>query len=195
MKKKRVLAFLLAAAVSIGCLSVNLYTKDAGNTPVPGTPVITAEAATPSASAIAKAAKKPYGENLPSMIELPKEDIEERYGVSSSLYSSAYAEAPMISASVDEIAVFKAKNADSKKKIVKAVKAYQKKLKQDTMQYPMNQLKIQGSRVYTNGNYVCFIMLGNISRRLEENGTEAQQIKGYQKQNKKAVKAIKKQLK
>ena len=66
----------------------------------------------------------------------------------------------MISAQVDQMAIFKAKNASSKKKILSAVKKYQKKLKEDTMQYPMNQLKIQGSKVYANGNYVCFFMLG-----------------------------------
>ena len=38
-------------------------------------------------------------------------------------------------------------------------------------------------------------MLSNISKSLEEKGTEAEKIKAYQKLNKKAVKAIKKQLK
>ena len=39
---------------------------------------------------------------------------------------------------------------------------------QDTCQYPMNQLKIQASKVYVKGNYVCFIMLGTISNKQEE---------------------------
>ena len=195
MKKKRILALLLVAVVGIGSLSINARTSDKGSSPVPGAPVITAQAATPSASTLVSAAKKPYGKKLSSMVKLENDEIKQRYGIESSWFSSAHAEVPLISASVDEIAIFKAADSASRKKIVKAVKAYQKKLKKDTMQYPMNQLKIQGSRVYTNGDYVCFIMLSSISSSLEEKGTEAEQIKAYQKLNKKAVKAIKKQLK
>ncbi len=195
MKKKRLITLLLVTAVSLGSISINVYTSDKGSAPVPGNPVITAQAATPSASTLAEAAKKPYGKNLSSMMKLGNDEIKQRYGIDSAWFSSAHAEVALISASVDEIAIFKAADSSSRKKILKAVKAYQKKLKKDTMQYPMNMLKIQGSRVYTNGDYVCFIMLSNISKSLEEKGTEAEKIKAYQKLNKKAVKAIKKQLK
>ena len=102
----------------------------------------------------------------------------------------------MISAQVDQMAIIKAKNASSKKKILSAVKKYQKKLKEDTMQYPMNQLKIQGSKVYANGNYVCFFMLGgSVSKDVEESGNEEKIIKAHQQLNKKAVNTVKNKLK
>lgn len=153
-------------------------------------------AAKPSASSLASAIKKAYGENYWPDYKLDKTEIKDKYGVSSSLYSSAYAEVPMISAHVDQMVIFKAKNSSSKKKILSAVKKYQKDLKADTMQYPMNQLKIQGSKVYANGNYVCFFMLGgSIEKSVEESGDDEKIIKAYQQLNKKAVNTVKKKLK
>ncbi len=193
--KNRVTAVLLTAAVGMGP-----FLQVAGTAPASGDgtgAVMTVQAAAkPSASSLAAAIKKAYGDNYWPDYKLDKNEIKDKYGVASSLYSSAYAEVPMISAHVDELVIFKAKNASSKKKILSAVKKYQKKLKENTMQYPMNLLKIQGSKVYSNGNYVCFFMLGgSIDKSLEESGSEEEMIKAYQKLNQKAVNTVKKKLK
>lgn len=195
MKNKKTIAFMMAAFLGISSLSVSMYTSK--NAQVPDFPTeITAEAAAaPSATTLAAAVKKAYGSNYLPSYQLSASEIKDRYGVSSSLYSNSYAEVPMMTAHVDELAIFQAKNDSAKKRIQKALKKYQTQLKESTLQYPMNQLKIQGSKVYTNGNYVCFIMLGRISKNTEEQGSDSDIIKAYQKQNKKAVKAIKKQLK
>lgn len=194
--KNRVTAIVLTAAAGMGP-----FCQMAGAVPAFGdgtaASVMTVQAAAkPSASSLAGAVKKAYGDNYWPDYKLDKNEIKDKYGVASSLYSSAYAEVPMISAHVDQLVIFKAKNASSKKKILSAVKKYQKKLKEDTMQYPMNLLKIQGSKVYSNGNYVCFFMLGgSIDKSVEENGSEEEIIKAYQKLNQKAVNAVKKKLK
>lgn len=197
MRKKRITAILLTAAIGMGYASLQMTASDPALESAPGVSAETVQAASaPSASKLAAAVKKAYGENYWPNYRLDKNEIKEKYGVDSSLYASAYAEVPMISAQVDELVIFKAKNADSKKKILSAVKKYQKDLKEDTMQYPMNLLKIQGSRVYTNGKYVCFFMLGgSISKDLEEDGTDEEMIKAYQQMNKIAVNAVKKKLK
>lgn len=197
MRKKRITAILLTAAIGMGYASLQMTASDPALESAPGVSAETVQAAAaPSASKLAAAVKKAYGENYWPNYRLDKNEIKEKYGVDSSLYASAYAEVPMISAQVDELVIFKAKNADSKKKILSAVKKYQKDLKEDTMQYPMNLLKIQGSRVYTNGKYVCFFMLGgSISKDLEEDGTDEEMIKAYQQMNKIAVNAVKKKLK
>lgn len=193
--KKKATAFLLAAVVSTGTCSMQAVTG-----PVLGTggfeTVSVQAAAKPSASGLAAAVKKAYGENYWPNYQLDKDEIKSKYGVASSLYSSAFAEVPMISAHVDELVIFKAKNKTAKKKILNAVKKYQKNLKEDTMQYPMNLLKIQASKVYVNGNYVCFFMLGgSLDQSVEENGTDEELIKAYQQLNQKAVSTIKKKLK
>ncbi len=61
----------------------------------------------------------------------------------------------------------------------------------DTMQYPMNLLKAQASRIYTKGDYVFFFMLGFIENELEETATEEEQIDAYKEQNQIAVDAVK----
>lgn len=192
MKNKKAAAILLTAAVGMGALALPAAVpKEAGVFTA-----VTAYAAAPSASKLASAVKKAYGDNYWPDYKLDKDEIKSKYGVDASLYASAYAQVPMISAHVDQLVIFKAKNSSSKKKILSAVKKYQKDLKEDTMQYPMNLLKIQGSKVYTNGKYVCFFMLGgDISKNIEENGSEAEIIKAYQKLNQKAVNAVKNVLK
>lgn len=150
---------------------------------------------TPSASKVADAVKTAYGENYLPNYKLSAEEIQNLTGVSANWYTSAYVEQPKISVHIDTLMIFKAKNTASKKKILKKVKAYQTYLIEDTMQYPSNQYKIKGSTIYTNGNYVCFIMLGNIDFSIEETGDEEKIIAAYQTQNKKAVTAIKKKLK
>ncbi len=192
MKTKKAAAMLLTAAVGIGALALPAAVPQ--ETGVFATE--TAYAATPSASKLASAVKKAYGDSYLPNYKLDKDEIKSKYGVDSSLYASAYAEVPMISAQVDQLVIFKAKNASSKKKILTAVKKYQKDLKADTMQYPMNVLKIQGSKVYANGNYVCFFMLGgSVSKSIEESGSEAEIIKAHQQLNKKAVNTVKNKLK
>lgn len=197
MKYKGLAALFTAAAVSIGAFSVNAYMPAAGFEALGvNAPVITAQAAaSPSAATLAKAVRNAYADGYLPDYKLSKDEIKSRYGVDESLYASAYAQVPMISARVDEIVIFKAKNSASKKKILAAVKQYQKKLKADTMQYPSNVLKIQGSKVYKKGKYVCFFMMGDVSLSVEENGSEEDIIKAYQAQNMKAVNAVKSKLK
>lgn len=150
---------------------------------------------TPSAKKLAAAVKEAYGENYLPNYQLSAEEIQNLTGVSADWCASAYVEQPMISVHIDTLMIFKAKNTASKKKILKKIKAYQTYLIEDTMQYPSNQYKIKGSTIYTNGNYVCFIMLGQIDLSIEETGDESKIIAAYQAQNKKAVTAIKKKLK
>lgn len=146
---------------------------------------------TPSIQKVYNAVKKAYGDDYIPSEKVSKKELKERYGISSKWYSAAIAEVPMISANADTLVIVKAKNAASKKKIRSALKKYREELIQDTCQYPMNQLKIQASKVYVKGNYVCFIMLGTISNKQEEQSQD-KVIAAYKKQNEKAVKAINK---
>lgn len=183
--KKKIIAMMLVLACTIGTVTPGTT----GNAPV------CVEAATkkakkaPSINKVYNAVKKAYGDNYVPNTKVSKDEIKERYGVSSKWYTSAIAEIPMIMTNVDTLIIVKAKDAKSKKKIQTALKKYRETLVNDTHQYPMNQLKIQASRLYTKGNYVCFFMLGSISNE-EEQQDEENVIAAYKKQNEKAVKAI-----
>lgn len=184
MMKKKILACVLALACTAGAFSAVTAVEEP----------VTMEAATkkaPSLNQMYRAVKAAYGSDYAPCEKLNKSDINSRYGLSSSWYKGAIAELPLMSTQADELVIVKAKNNASKKKIKRALKNYQSQLKNDTHQYPMNQLKIQASRVYVKGKYVCFFVLGNIDNRTEEQG-EAQALAAYKQQNEKAVAAIRK---
>ena len=145
----------------------------------------------PSLNKVYKAVKKAYGDSYTPSVKLSGNDIKNTYGIKRSWYSGAIAEVPMMSVHADELVIVKAKNASSKKKIKAALTSYQKHLKEDAHQYPANQVKIQASKVYVKGNYVCFFILGTIDNKTEEQGEE-KALAAYKKQNEKAVNAIKK---
>lgn len=182
--KKKILAIMLAASLVMGGVpAINNAT---------GT-VITAEAAkkkVPSVKKIRNAIAAKYGESYASSVALTKDEIKTKYGLSSSWYTSISAEVPMISANVDTLIIAKAKNKTAKKKIKNQLTKYRQTLIDDTMQYPMNVLKIQASRVYVKGDFVFFIMLGFIDNKTEETGTDEQILKAYKALNQKAVSAI-----
>ena len=71
-----------------------------------------------------------------------------------------------------------------------SVKDFQNVLKEDTFQYPANQLKIQASQVYVKGDYVCFIMLGVLDNETAQQADEGKVIEAYKAENEKAVTAI-----
>lgn len=182
--KKKILAIMLAASLAAGSVPAVYNVTDTA---------ITAEAAkkkVPSVKKLRKAIAAKYGDKFIVDVALTKQEIMSRYGISPSWYTDISAEVPMIGTHVDTLIIAKTKNKKAKSKIKKQLTKYRQSLIDDTMQYPMNALKIHASRVYVKGDYVFFIMLGFIDSKTEETGTEEQIIKAYKAQNQKAVTAI-----
>ena len=161
--KKKIVAMILVLA----CVTGIYAPENAWEAPVTVEASTQKGKKTPSIQKVYNAVKKAYGDDYIPSEKVSKKELKERYGISSKW------------------------NAATKKKIRSALKKYREELIQDTCQYPMNQLKIQASKVYVKGNYVCFIMLGTISNKQEEQ-SEDKVIAAYKKQNEKAVKAISK---
>ena len=180
----------------IACLCV----VEAASVVVPFSEPVTVEAATkktskkkktPNLNKVYNAVKDAYGKDYIPNSKLSKDEVNARYGLKKEWYSGVVAELPMISVNADELVIVKAKSVDSKKKIKNALKQYQKNLMENMHQYPANQLKVQASKVYVKGNYVCFFVLGSIDSKTEQKSDE-KVIAAYKKQNEKAVNAIKK---
>ena len=178
--KKKLIAMLIA------CLCV----VEAASVVVPFSEPVTVEAATkktskkkktPNLNKVYNAVKDAYGKDYIPNSKLSKDEVNARYGLKKEWYSGVVAELPMISVNADELVIVKAKSVDSKKKI----------LMENMHQYPANQLKVQASKVYVKGNYVCFFVLGSIDSKTEQKSDE-KVIAAYKKQNEKAVNAIKK---
>lgn len=186
--RKKILATLLALSLLAGNIAPASLLTD--NTFVAEAAKKTTKKKTPSIKKLYNAIVNKFGDNYLADMPLTKEDIKARYGLSQSWYTDIIAEVPMMSAHVDTLVIAKAKNKNTKKKIKNKLTAYRQGLINDTMQYPMNLLKIQASRVYVKGDYVFFIMLGYVDSNKEETNTEEQLIEAYKAENQKAVDAI-----
>ena len=188
--KKRSMALIAALVVAVGGF-VAVSTTGCSMKNQSGTDTETVQNS-PEPDAVYEAVKAAYGENYLPNMRLTDEEIEVRYGISGDLYSSAIAEVPMISTQVDELVLVKAKDEAARDTIEEALTAFQNVLKEDTFQYPANQLKIQASQVYVKGDYVCFIMLGVLDNETAQQADEGKVIEAYKAENEKAVKAIEK---
>lgn len=173
---KKVLSIILIIAMSFSMVACGKKGGDEGTSK------------TVDLNALHEKVKEAYGEDyLPSM-PVEKEMIKDRYGLTEDMYEEIIAETPMISVQVDEFVAVKAK-AGKLEDVKKAITDFQTKYKEDTMQYPMNLPKIQGSQVVVKGDYVFFIMLGTIPMETEEQGDEAM-LKAAEENNKKAIDVI-----
>lgn len=186
--KKRSMALIAALVVAVGGF-VAVSTTGCSMKNQSGTDTETVQNS-PEPDAVYEAVKAAYGENYLPNMRLTDEEIEVRYGISGDLYSSAIAEVPMISTQVDELVLVKAKDEAARDTIEEALTAFQNVLKEDTFQYPANQLKIQASQVYVKGDYVCFIMLGVLDSETAQQADEGKVIEAYKAENEKAVTAI-----
>lgn len=188
--KKKSMALIAALIVTVGGL-VAVSTTGCSQKNQSGTDAEPVQNS-PEPDAVYEAVKAAYGENYLPNMRLTDEEIEVRYGISSDLYSSAIAEVPMISTQIDELVLIKANDEAARDTIEEALTAFQNVLKEDTFQYPANQLKIQASQVYVKGDYVCFIMLGVLDNETAQQADEGKVIEAYKAENEKAVKAIEK---
>lgn len=186
--KKRSMALIAALVVAVGGL-VTVSATGCSQKNQSGTDTETVQNS-PEPDAVYEAVKAAYGENYLPNMRLTDEEAEARYGITSDLYSSVIAEVPMISAQVDELVLIKAKDEVARDTIEETMTAYQNVLKEDTFQYPANQLKIQASQVYVKGDYVCFIMLGVLDNETMQQADEGKVIEAYKAENEKAVSAI-----
>lgn len=142
-------------------------------------------------STIRNAVKKAYGNDYIPNMSYDVEAIEEQFGIKPSWYTDVLAEGPMISMHVDTFIAVEAK-AGKVKDVEKALKKYKDRLINETLQYPMNLPKINGSKILTVDNNVYFIMLGVIPEDTAK--TDKAMLKAAKEQNDIAVKAIKKAM-
>ena len=178
----------LAIWIGIMVLSLAACGKKEENTPVQTSSQTQTESQSEkeiSLEEIHNAVKEVYGENY--LPEMPME-INDVLNISSDLYEEAIAETPMISAHVDTFIAIKAKEGKGEE-VEKALTSYRDYLINDSLQYPMNVPKVNASSVLREGDYVFFVMLGQIKDDMAE---EEDMLKQAQESNQLAIDAIKK---
>lgn len=193
MKMKSILAMSLVAALSISMLA-GCTKKDTGSgssTPSSSMPSSSADKnmETGMLTKIHTSVKDAFGESYIPSMKIEEAQIAEVYGVKKEWYKDVVAEGPMISTHVDAFIGFEATDEKSAMEIEKALKAYKKTLEEDSMQYPMNLPKVKASTVHKNGNYVFFMMLGDIDA-ITMPEKEEDQLKAAEAEIKKGMDAI-----
>lgn len=130
------------------------------------------EAKDVSLEEIHQAVKDAYGESYFPNTELDPSMLESMMGLTSDMYEEIIAEGPMISAQVDTFVAVKAASGKADA-VEEGLNGYRDYLINDAMQYPTNAVKVQASQVVRHGDYVFFVLLGEISMETEEQGEDA----------------------
>lgn len=162
---------------------------DKENTPENGTGEENLPATNDSLDKAHEAVKSAFGEDYIPNMQYDKAAISELFGVKEEWYDAAIAEGPMISMHVDTFIGVHATEGNLEN-VQNALNSYREALISDTMQYPMNQLKIQASEIVTINDYVFFVMLGYLEDDTVYDDDE-ETIAAYGELNKKAIDAIK----
>ena len=138
--------------------------------------------------AIHNAAKEQLGENYIPSMPYDALTLSELFGVDPQWYDAAIAEGPMMSVHVDKFIAIHATEGNVEN-VANALNAYRDSQVADTMQYPANVSKIQGSVVETVGDYVFFVMLGSLDPTTYED--ENKMIEDYKAINMNVIEAAK----
>lgn len=162
---KKILSLLLVGVLALSV--VGCGNKGGETAPEESTEVAEANNADVELSTVVTAIKDAYGEDyLPSMLVEDSEMLETVYGLTEDMYQEVFVEVPMISAQSDMLIAVKV--AEGKQEaVVEALNTYRDYLVNDALQYPMNQLKLQSSRIIEKEGFVFFVTLGVIPNELE----------------------------
>jgi len=161
-RMKKIVSLVMVGIMAFSLAACSSKKDDQGTGNVKEVPV----------SEIQTAVKDAYGEAYIPNMDYDAQTLESIFGVKEDWYEEFVAQGPMMSAQVDTFVAIKAKEANVQE-VVDALNSYRDYLVNDSMQYPMNQIKVQASRVEQVGNYVFFILLGEIPMEVEEQGEDA----------------------
>ncbi len=116
--------------------------------------------------------KQAYGEDYIPSMDYDAQAMKDLFGIGEEQYEEFFAQGPMISIHVDTLIGVRAKEGQADA-VEQALLDYRKSLVEDSVQYPMNMVKVNASEVVRFGDYVFFVMLGSPDMEAEEKGEEA----------------------
>lgn len=156
-RMKKLVSLVMVGIMAFSLAACSNKKDDQGTNNVKDVPV----------SEIQTAVKEAYGDAYIPNMDYDAETLENVYGVKPDWYEEFVGQGPMMSAHVDSFVAIKAKEANVQD-VVDALNSYRDYLVNESLQYPMNQIKVQASRVEQVGNYVFFILLGEIPSEVQE---------------------------
>ena len=114
-----------------------------------------------------------YGDNYLPNMEIPEEDLEAQFGITPDMYDEIVAEMPTIGFHPDRLVIVKAKEGKADA-VENAFNNAKKLLTENNTQYPQNLAKINAAKILRNGDYVCFMLLGQPNESGENDESAAQ---------------------
>lgn len=144
-------------------------------------------------SDVCTAVRDAYGEDYVG-VEQSEEMIEQVLKIDKDLYDEIYFEMPMISVQPDRFVAVKAKDGKGEE-VEKKLNEYRDSLLQEGMQYPMNLPLAQASQVVRYGDYVFFVLLGEIPMDIIDSGDDAKMADSAKEQIQIGLDAIEKAVK
>ncbi|MBQ8791771.1 MAG: DUF4358 domain-containing protein [Ruminiclostridium sp.] len=114
-----------------------------------------------------------YGDNYLPNMEIPEEDLESQFGITPDMYDEIVAEMPTIGFHPDRLVIVKAKEGKADA-VENAFNNAKKLLTENNTQYPQNLAKINAAKILRNGDYVCFMLLGQPNESGENDESAAQ---------------------
>lgn len=129
--------------------------------------------------------KSEFGEDYIPSMNIDLEEFKEMTGLTldEDDIEDFIAEIPMMSVNVDTFLAIEAEEGKGDT-IETALNDYRQNIVDNSMQYPMNQAKVNASKVVRHGDYVFFLMLGKYDDR--ENLTEEEALEFAENEIKKA---------
>lgn len=186
--------FALSASILVSCGSNNDTNNDtSNNTSVDTSNNTNVDTTTVSLSDVRTAVKEAYGESYTAQ-EQPEEYLQDLVGLDKELYDEAYLEMPLISARTDRFIAVKAKEGKGEE-VENVLNKYRDTLVSEGMQYPSNLPLAQASEVVREGDYVFYVLLGEVPFEVQETGDEAQIAQSAKEQIQIGVNAIREALK
>ncbi|MBS3991442.1 MAG: DUF4358 domain-containing protein [Erysipelothrix sp.] len=108
---------------------------------------------------IAQAIKDEYGDDYAPSLDYDETYMVERLGIESGWVEAFFGQGPTFSTSSDELIIIKATEGNVAK-VVAAMQEYQRYLKEESFQYPMNMPRVQNAMLVSEGDYVVFVLVG-----------------------------------
>lgn len=136
--------------------------------------------------------KELMGEQYWPEVDLTKEELEKKTGITEDMYVDFLAEKQVMDAHIDTMIIIHAKETEVGA-VEAALERYREKIIEENSNHPQNLCKAQASRMETIENYVCFVQLGADTTIVADKG-EDEIIAYCQEENERALYVLEKEI-
>lgn len=136
--------------------------------------------------------KELLGDKYWPEVDLTKEELEQKTGITEDMYVDFLAEKQVLDAHIDTMIIIHAKEAHVGE-VEQALENYRADIIEQNKNYPQNLCKAEASRMETIEDYVCFVQLGADTTIVADKGEDAM-IAYCQEENERALYILEKEI-